>query len=322
VPQIRYTLGGVVASLAMIEERQTTLVETRTVAVDEKEASDKTRLIDEEVMVITQTPLTSSIKNTLRHLTTIGGFRARYRGLACALVYNVVHSLVVNFISVAIAAFTGLPVVGRVIANIMAQVLCARIHMVWTHIVVSEPSTTSWTQRLSQTDRNVFRALALPAFVHAMAELATYGLPLAMFLFVGPEVAGPNETEHMVCRAVISLVAFVMLNILILLPATVTRTRVEASFLPEADKTIVPFDRTFNGAVDMLSLDTRAGRKSLFVEAWRSFDMASRARLVRFFVKEAAIELFFSITAIAAISAQLSLLDMSKSNVIVNIEGM
>ena len=50
----------------MIEDRQTTVVETRTLAVDEKEGSDasmdKARLIDEEVMVITQTPLTSSIR--------------------------------------------------------------------------------------------------------------------------------------------------------------------------------------------------------------------------------------------------------------------
>ncbi|KAI4715820.1 hypothetical protein E4T48_07991 [Aureobasidium sp. EXF-10727] len=323
---VRYTLGGVVASLAMIEDRQTAVVETRTLAVDEKEnpdaPMDKARLIDEEVMVINQTPLTSSIRNTLKHLTSIGGFRARWRGLGAALMYNLVHSLTVNFIAMFVAAFTGLPVVGRILANIAANVLCARIHMVWTHAVISEPSSLTWSQRLSQTDRNMWRALALPSFVHSIAQLATYGLPVAMFLFVGPEITNDMDNEHLLARGAMSLVAFIMLNVLILLPATVTRTRIEASFLPEDTNTIVPFDRTFNGATNMLALDSRAGRKSLFIEAWRSFDMASRVRLVKFFVKEAAIELFFSVTATIAIGSQVVALGISKDSLVVGTDGM
>ncbi|KAI4729442.1 hypothetical protein E4T49_02883 [Aureobasidium sp. EXF-10728] len=323
---VRYTLGGVVASLAMIEDRQTTVLETRTLAVDEKEdpnaPRDKARLIDEEVMVINQTPLTSSIRNTLKHLTSIGGFRARWRGLGAALMYNLVHSLTVNFIAMFVAAFTGLPVVGRILANIAANVLCARIHMVWTHAVISEPSSLTWSQRLSQTDRNMWRALALPSFVHSIAQLVTYGLPVAMFLFVGPEITNDMDNEHLLARGAMSFLAFVMLNVLILLPATVTRTRIEASFLPENTNTIVPFDRTFNGATNMLALDSRAGRKSLFIEAWRSFDMASRVRLVKFFVKEAAIEIFFSVTATIAIGSQVVALGISKDSLVVGTDGM
>ncbi|KAH0150017.1 hypothetical protein KCU67_g10836, partial [Aureobasidium melanogenum] len=323
---IRYTLGGVVASLAMIEDRQTTLVETRTLAVDEKEDPDapldKARLIDEEVMVIHQTPLTSSIRNTLKHLTSIGGFRARWRGLGAALIYNLVHSLTVSFIAMFVAAFTGLPVVGRILANIAANVLLTRIHMVWTHTVISEPSSLSWSQRLAQTDRTMFRALALPTLVHSIAELATYGLPVAMFLFVGPEITSDRGNEQLLVRGASSLSAFILLNVLILLPATVTRTRIEASFLPEDTKTIVPFDRTFNGATNMIALDSRAGRRSLFIEAWRSFDMASRIRLVKFFVKEAAIELFFSVSATIAIGAQVFALGLTKDSVVVTMDGM
>ncbi|KAI5204682.1 hypothetical protein AUEXF2481DRAFT_190984 [Aureobasidium subglaciale EXF-2481] len=336
VASVHYTLGGVVASLAMIEDHQTAVVETRILAVDGKQDSDapldKARLIDEEVMVVKQTPLTSSIRNTLKHLTTIGGFRARWRGLGSALIYDVVRSLTVGFITMFVAAFTGLPVVARVFANIAANVLCARIHMVWTHAVISEPSTLTWSQRLGQTDRNMWRALALPALVHSVAELATYGLPVAMFLFVGPDVTtgdGDMDNQHLLARGAMSLLAFVMLNILILLPATVTRTRIEASFLPEESNTIVPFDRTFNGSVNMLALDTRAARKSLFIEAWRSFDMASRIRLVKFFVKQAAIELFFTITAFIAVGAQAVALGLTASaidsvgdGVVVSMDGM
>ncbi|KAH0281291.1 hypothetical protein KCU91_g369, partial [Aureobasidium melanogenum] len=323
---IRYTLGGVVASLAMIEDRQTTVVETRTLAVDEKEDPDapldKARLIDEEVMVINETPLTSSIRKTLKHLTSIGGFRARWRGAGAAIIYNLVHSLTVSFIAMFVAAFTGLPVVGRILANIAANVLLARIHMVWTHTVISEPSSLTWSQRLAQTDRTMFCALALPTLVHSIAELATYGLPVAMFLFVGPEITSDRANEQLFVRAATSLSAFILLNVLILLPATVTRTRIEASFLPEDSKTIVPFDRTFNGATNMIALDSRAGRKSLFIEAWRSFDMASRIRLVKFFVKEASIELFFSVCAGIAIGAQMFALGLSKDNVVVSMDGM
>ncbi|KAI5271343.1 hypothetical protein E4T47_05286 [Aureobasidium subglaciale] len=336
VASVHYTLGGVVASLAMIEDHQTAVVETRTLAVEGKQDSDapldKARLIDEEVMVVKQTPLTSSIRNTLKHLTTIGGFRARWRGLGSALMYDLVRSLTVGFITMFVAAFTGLPVVARVFANIIANVLCARIHMVWTHAVISEPSTLTWSQRLSQTDRKMWRALALPAFVHSVAELATYGLPVAMFLFVGPDVTtgdGDMDNQHLLARGAMSLLAFVMLNVLILLPATVTRTRVEASFLPEESNTIVPFDRTFNGSVNMLALDTRAAHKSLFIEAWRSFDMASRIRLVKFFVKQAAIELFFTITAFIAVGAQAVALGLTASavdsvgdGVVVSMNGM
>ncbi|KEQ67758.1 uncharacterized protein M437DRAFT_80394 [Aureobasidium melanogenum CBS 110374] len=323
---IRYTLGGVVASLAMIEDRQTTVVETRILAVDEKEDPDapldKARLIDEEVMVINEIPLTSSIRKTLKHLTSIGGFRARWRGAGAAIIYNLVHSLTVSFIAMFVAAFTGLPVVGRILANIAANVLLARIHMVWTHTVISEPSSLTWSQRLAQTDRTMFRALALPTLVHSIAELATYGLPVAMFLFVGPEITSDRANEQLFVRAATSLSAFILLNVLILLPATVTRTRIEASFLPEDSKTIVPFDRTFNGATNMIALDSRAGRKSLFIEAWRSFDMASRIRLVKFFVKEAAIELFFSVCAGIAIGAQMFALGLYKDNVVVSMDGM
>ncbi|KAH0356551.1 hypothetical protein KCU81_g81, partial [Aureobasidium melanogenum] len=168
----------------------------------------------------------------------------------------------------------------------------------------------------------MFRALALPTLVHSIAELATYGLPVAMFLFVGPEITSDRANEQLFVRAATSLSAFILLNVLILLPATVTRTRIEASFLPEDSKTIVPFDRTFNGATNMIALDSRAGRKSLFIEAWRSFDMASRIRLVKFFVKEAAIELFFSVCAGIAIGAQMFALGLYKDNVVVSMDGM
>lgn len=327
--QIRYTLGGVVASLAMIEERQTAVVETRTIAVDEKEDPDapldmdKARLIDEEVMVVNQVPLTSSIRKTVLHLCALGGFWARYRGAGSALIYNLVQPLAVSFISMFVMAFTGFPVLGRVIGNIAANVLCARIHMAWTHAVISEPSSKRWSERMSETkDRKIWRALALPALVHSLAELATYGLPAAMFVYVGPEMEGPKATEHMVIRGVMALISFIMLNVLILLPASVTRTRVEASFLPEDDKTIVPFDRTFNGAVNMLSLDSRSGRKSLFIEAWRSFDMPSRIRLVKFYVKEAAIELSFATMGAIFIGTQLLVLGINKDNVAINVNGM
>ncbi|KAH0080617.1 hypothetical protein KCU96_g12406, partial [Aureobasidium melanogenum] len=55
---------------------------------------------------------------------------------------------------------------------------------------------------------------------------------------------------------------------------------------------------------------------------WRSFDMASRIRLVKFFVKEAAIELFFSVSATIAIGAQVFALGLSKDSVAVTMDGM
>ncbi|KAI7367859.1 hypothetical protein KC336_g21164 [Hortaea werneckii] len=70
----------------------------------------------------------------------------------------------------------------------------------------------------------------------------------------------------------------------VLLPASVTLTRLEATLLPEDETTLVPFDREAIVSED-INPTVRGASRALFVQAWRSFDSAARLRLVKLYVK-------------------------------------
>lgn len=107
-------------------------------------------------------------------------------------------------------------------------------------------------------------------------------------------------TKILICAA-IGLTTLVSLVI----PACVALVRVQASMLPEEDESIVPFDRSFGGKVvpEILGGTGAIG----FVEAWRTFDMGSRARIVKLFFKfigvEIALHMFFlSVVVLEAVA--------------------
>ncbi|KAJ7241855.1 hypothetical protein C8J57DRAFT_1558662 [Mycena rebaudengoi] len=88
---IRYTLGDVVASLAMIESPSTTaIVEQKLPAY-----ADEEPLIPIEADVDHE-PITASQRTTMRHLRHVGGF---WRGLGLYILYTLMHALVTGFLS-------------------------------------------------------------------------------------------------------------------------------------------------------------------------------------------------------------------------------
>lgn len=299
--KVRYTLGEVVATLAMIEQPQTTVVERSTRIVDESDPDaplEKERLIDEEIIVIQQDIITSKIRKTLMHLHRIGGFRARWRGIGASMAYHLAHSLTVNLISAFFGSFPPF----RAIAYVVSSVLLSKIHMTWTHVMISQPSDKPWYKRIPQ-DKKIFKALMLPSFVYAVAEVLTFALPVGVALFCAPAAplnkAEDVEVGPILVRVAMGGLTMLAMSVLILLPASVTLTRIEASFLPDDQETIVPFDRTFNGTNSAITLDG-SSQKSLFIEAWRSFDMASRIRLIKFYVK-----MFFVQVMVVLVGAQI-----------------
>lgn len=88
----------------------------------------------------------------------------------------------------------------------------------------------------------------------------------------------------------------------VLLPAAVTLTRIEATLLPEDQQTIVPFDR--QAIVGDIDLTQRGASKSLFIEAWRSFDKPARLRLIKLYVKMVMIQLAVAFVGLHLIVAE------------------
>ncbi|KAL1306129.1 hypothetical protein AAFC00_004243 [Neodothiora populina] len=304
---VRYTLGEVVSTLAMIEQPQST-VTRQTVDADSIEPDapldkeEKERLIFEEEVVVKQEPLTRSIRKTIRHLHSVGGFSARWRGLGVSAAYHLAHSLCSNFI----ASFFHDFAIVQAITYIVSSVLLARIHMTWTHVMISEPSPKPWFRRIV-SDAGVWRALILPSAVYATAQMTTIGLPVIAFVTF-TSGSGVANYSQMWIGLLASVMVMLGLSLLVLLPASVTLTRIEASFLPEDETTIVPFDRTFGGA--------KNGSKSLFIEAWRSFDMSSRLRLIVFYVKMAAIQIMIVNVGIHAVMAETWILGMDRLSIL------
>ena len=298
IMSIDYTIGQVMSTLAMIESPSRTAIIESAPPAYFKEADaplEKEPLMtveedtDVEITVIEHKPITSKITTTIGHLQRVGGFRARWRGLGLYLFYHTLHAMMTNFI----AAFLGFGVMGQALVYTFVSVGLARIHMALTHKIIAYPSAQMWYRRIPS--RKESRAIYLPALVRAAAEQATVILPLGVAFALGVGPAHGHHFKHAAqnedCSKAIFLglrflaipLTFVMVSLAVLLPASVTLTRIEASLLPEGEETIVQFDKAaMMGDIDVT---VRGGCRALFVQAWRSFDRASRLRLIKLYAK-------------------------------------
>lgn len=309
------------ASLTMIESpTATAIVEDKPPAyADEPDAPiEKESLLpaeaeaDMEVTLVENKPITAKITTTMTHLRRVGGWRAKWRGLGISMLYHFLHSVVSN----ALGALLGFGLFGNSLVFIITSVALARIHMLWTHYMIAYPSNKTFFGRI--VSRKQCKVLLLPSVVFAAAQQATFILPVVVAFAVGL----PNiEKEHIVDAANnkdCAALAFASLRFLavpatllfvafaVLLPATVTLTRIEALLLPEGEDTIVPFDR--QAIVGNIDLAARGSSRQIFVQAWRSFDRASRWRLVKLYVKMAFVQMFVAFVGLHAMVAELYLL--------------
>jgi hypothetical protein len=76
---------------------------------------------------------------------------------------------------------------------------------------------------------------------------------------------------------------YIIVGLTVLLPASITLTRIEAACLPEGEEAVVHFDKeAILGGVD---LAVGGGCCALFVHTWRSVDRASRWRVIKLYTK-------------------------------------
>jgi len=306
---IEYTLKNVIATLTMVENPSAAITISPSTDPEDPDAPLEKEGLLEAGPVITlvhSRPITFQIRTTLRHLTSQAGRLARWRGLAAFIFYIFTTALTTNILDMILP-----PIVPArlMVLSALAAVLLARVHAAWTHIVISLPSTKRFYQRIPPMSS--WRQLWIPAAVKASAGYAAIYVAMGFVqVFQLHRIDAREFSEYtgmqwftLVLRAV-GLFSFLLFSALfVILPATVTLTRIEASLLPEEEETIVPFDRTFGGKV----VPTILGGTGCigFIEAWRTFNWEARRRLVKLYIK-----IFFIMLAVTILMANILLVEV------------
>ncbi|KAI9793770.1 MAG: hypothetical protein M1833_000662 [Piccolia ochrophora] len=268
---LQYTYADLVGTLAIVEERQ----DSNLVFDGQVNVSDEKLPIEPEAITVKPTYITSSLRKTTRRLREVGGRRAHFRGIGLQFIYQFIAMVIKGFIQ---ANLLRRNEVSHHIAGFVASLMVAGPMMAWTHYVISEPSQKSWYGHLCDLTfkdwKKIMPVTALWAFVQ---QLQLY-LPTALYNSAGPYV--PKADPVLIAAAI--LLNIVLFG-LVMVPALVTLTRVQASLLPENIQTIVTFDRSFDGKVvpEILGGTGVLG----MLDAWKTFDWASRRRLLGVYAK-------------------------------------
>lgn len=141
---MEYTLRFVVGNLAIVEDTQQA-ADPSLPDAEEKESLLKSS-VDERALpsdTSSTPPITASIRRTLRHLRTVGGFKAYIRGLK-SFAYLVFLSTALN--ALLHVLFASLPL-GRFLADLLTAVATSRIHCDWTHETIRDNEKTAAARR-------------------------------------------------------------------------------------------------------------------------------------------------------------------------------
>ncbi|RWA05824.1 hypothetical protein EKO27_g9285 [Xylaria grammica] len=235
-----------------------------------------------DAAAVSETPaVTSSLRSTHRAVYAVAGWRSLFRGYAAYLFLNVVMAVFASiFLSVGIPSLIAAPLVA---------VAASQPYAAWTHIIISTPSTKYFWQRLPPFKRT-FRATAVPILLYILAtELSTF-LPRGLALLLKMNIWDPKEPNTLpqynkddAWKGLLVLLTALTVQVFLVVPTQVVLTRVQASFLPEEDDTIVPFDRSFGGKVEPAIVGGK-GYVNMG-DAWKSFSRASWVRLIKLYVK-------------------------------------
>jgi len=285
---IRYTYSDVIATLATIESPAALYTSVKS---DDPDAvlGEKidVNVVQPELILLKQKPITSSLRSAMKHLRAKAGFWSRFRGLSLWIVLGCATKYIADI-------FAFIPYIPSGVNYIMASVLTSHLYMAWTHIVISEPSSKYWFKRLPSI--KLWSKVAVPTAVAGIADYLSVRLPIHLAKAYRLDQLTDVDFTNMKACAIKVLVFKVMsvlalaliLKVLIVIPASVTLIRVQASLLSEEEETIVPFDRTFGGKV----VPETAGGTGVIgiLNAWKTFDWNSRVRLLKLYAKAGAME--------------------------------
>lgn len=287
------------ATAFKIDSEDDTLEAVDAPLLSEEQKSEKMKLVESDLFLVKQKPITAKLRTAVKHITAQGGRFARFRGLHVSIIYHLIHSLIIQLFT----SSTSNPLIRSCVVVATTIVLC-RLQMTWTHIVISAPSTKSWWRRFPSVAAG--KNIIVPTAVYAIACQAAVYVPGALFVTVHDQLRNPGayggnpDTVQKMALVEMILVGFIAIGtvVLIVIPADVTLKRVQASMLPEEDETIVPFDRTFAGKVkpEILGGSGAVG----MLDAWKTFDRSARIRLIKLYAKVFGIQVaaFFIFVAV------------------------
>ena len=193
---------------------------------------------------------------------------------------------------------------GQFAVNMLIAVLTANLQMAWVHIVISEPSSKRFYQRIPSF-KDWRRIIPVAAFEYGVT-LGAFYLPMMVtcgFSGLDDPANFDLHASGAYVRAVASFSGPALLSFLVSIPARAIFIRVAASMLPEDHEAIVPFDRSFGGKVVPAILG--GSGKLGIADAWRTFDRAARIRYVKAIAKGFAIMFAFAFVYVAALCAVL-----------------
>jgi hypothetical protein len=201
-------------------------------------------------------PITGSLRAINRLICSLGNWRSNFRGLGYGFVVALLGGATTLFFSLP-------PFIPNFIAQLLALLLIAPLFTTWTHFVITPPTAGAPFFKRIPPVRKVYLATWFPTFLFWAAMHASVVLPTLLSRFIGlqevlnPSVQpgeGPGSTKPMtgsdIAKVVCVLGVHLGLTVLLVTPAHVALTRVQASLLPADQDTLVPFDRSFGGRVE------------------------------------------------------------------------
>ncbi|TGJ86219.1 hypothetical protein E0Z10_g2510 [Xylaria hypoxylon] len=287
---VSYTFQHIYPTLAIVEDPSPPAYDPVSLNEDGQSIAED-GFPTSDASAISEAPVvTSSLRSTHRAVYAIAGWRSLFRGYAAYLFLSVVMTIVAGI-------FIGIGVPSLIAAPLVA-VAVAQPYAAWTHIVISAPSSKYFWQRLPPFKRSL-QATAVPIILYVLAtELATF-LPRGLALLLKMNIWNPKDPNTLpqynkddAWKGLLVLLAALAVQVFFIIPTQVILTRVQASFLPEEDDTIVPFDRSFGGKVEPAIVGGK-GYVNM-IDAWKSFSRASWIRLIKLYVK-----IFFIVIALS-----------------------
>jgi hypothetical protein len=193
--------------------------------------------------------------------------------------------------------------IGQFFVQSLVGVLLSGLQMTWVWIVITEPSPKRFYQRIPSY--RTWIKVAPAALLENALTAAAFFLPMAVAQFAGAFniTPGNNNTLTDMCRWLAVTTIPAILAFLVTVPARVIFIRVAASMLPEDQETIVPFDRSFGGKVQP-AIVGGSGKIGL-LDAWKTFDWASRVRFVKVILKTFAMEVAVGALAVLVLGGQM-----------------
>jgi hypothetical protein len=284
-----YTYSTVFPVLAMVEDESPPPAYAPIRFVDDagsepQDLANQPKILSDVPADSVHIPVTSSFRRIAKTIHASGGWSANFRGIACLFVQAIATSLILALFS-PISRINRSPV-GK-IGSLIASLALVQLSTAWVHIVISKSGAAFW--RRLPPFRVAFKAAARPIFLNWLCQIVQvallYGVAMALNLQLTPvEKDGPPVLDKdTVWKSLIVVLVSFLSNILLVVPSHVILVRVQASLLPSDIDTIVPFDRSFQGAVQSVA---EGGKGYLTItEAWKTFSRAALRRLIILYVK-------------------------------------